>query len=109
MFCTNCGNEIDDKAVVCPKCGVPVQGSSVQSSPTVPNNLVGAILSLFCCLPLGIPAIIFACQVNTKLKNGDVEGARKAAKTSKILMIIGIVLGLIIALIRAGASANAVR
>jgi peptidoglycan/LPS O-acetylase OafA/YrhL len=22
MFCTNCGAQIDDKAVVCPKCGV---------------------------------------------------------------------------------------
>jgi hypothetical protein len=25
MFCTNCGNEINDKAVVCVKCGVSVQ------------------------------------------------------------------------------------
>lgn len=23
MFCTNCGNELNDKALVCPKCGVP--------------------------------------------------------------------------------------
>jgi len=23
MFCTNCGNEVHEKAVVCPKCGVP--------------------------------------------------------------------------------------
>lgn len=23
MFCSNCGKEIDDKAVVCPHCGVP--------------------------------------------------------------------------------------
>ncbi len=25
MFCKNCGAEIDDKAVVCPKCGVAVK------------------------------------------------------------------------------------
>lgn len=25
MFCTNCGNEINDKAIVCVKCGVSVQ------------------------------------------------------------------------------------
>lgn len=25
MFCKNCGNEMDDKAIVCPKCGVPVK------------------------------------------------------------------------------------
>ena len=23
MYCKNCGKEIDDKAVVCPGCGVP--------------------------------------------------------------------------------------
>ncbi len=23
MFCTSCGNEINDNAVICPKCGVP--------------------------------------------------------------------------------------
>ncbi len=25
MYCSNCSNEIDDKAVVCPKCGVPTK------------------------------------------------------------------------------------
>ena len=25
MFCTNCGKEIDDKAVICPNCGVPTE------------------------------------------------------------------------------------
>ena len=59
MFCTNFGAEIDDKADVCPKCGVPVQGANA-NTPTVSNNLVGAILSLFCCLPLGIPAVVHA-------------------------------------------------
>ena len=23
MFCTNCGNELNEKAVICPNCGVP--------------------------------------------------------------------------------------
>ena len=30
MFCKNCGTEIDDKAVVCPKCGVST-GKSVNT------------------------------------------------------------------------------
>ena len=29
MFCTNCGAEIDDKAVVCVKCGVAVRPAVV--------------------------------------------------------------------------------
>jgi hypothetical protein len=28
MFCSNCGTQIDDKAVVCPKCGVPTSNFS---------------------------------------------------------------------------------
>lgn len=28
MFCKNCGKEIDDKAEICPNCGVRVKGSS---------------------------------------------------------------------------------
>lgn len=26
-FCSNCGKEIDDRAVICPGCGVPVAGA----------------------------------------------------------------------------------
>ena len=28
MFCSKCGNEINDEAVICPKCGCAVKGSS---------------------------------------------------------------------------------
>jgi len=42
----------------------------------VPNYLVQAILvTLFCCLPFGIVAIVFAAQVNAKLAAGDFDGA----------------------------------
>ena len=29
MYCQNCGEQIDDKAVVCPKCGMPVRKITV--------------------------------------------------------------------------------
>jgi TM2 domain-containing membrane protein YozV len=32
MFCSNCGNQIDDKAVVCVKCGAPTPNFASQSS-----------------------------------------------------------------------------
>ena len=60
-------------------------------SEAVPNNLVLAIISVICCLPLGIPAIIFATQVNTKLAAGDVAGAQESAAKAKKFAIIGIV------------------
>ena len=50
----------------------------------VPNYLVQAILvTLFCCLPLGIAAIIQAAQVNSKLQAGDYEGAVLASEQAK--------------------------
>ena len=60
-------------------------------SATVPNNLVLAIISVICCFPLGIPAIIFATQVNTKLAAGDTAGAEESSKKAKKFAIIGIV------------------
>lgn len=42
-YCTNCGESIDDKAVICPKCGV-AQPSAIG---TEKNKLVAALLAIF--------------------------------------------------------------
>jgi hypothetical protein len=60
-------------------------------SAPVPNNLVLAIISIVCCLPLGIPAIIFATQVNSKVAAGDIAGAQESAAKAKKFAIIGII------------------
>ncbi|MGI8919456.1 MAG: CD225/dispanin family protein [Pyrinomonadaceae bacterium] len=60
---------------------------------TVPNYLVPAILSVFCCWPLAIVAIIFAAQVNGKVAAGDIPGAMDASKKAKMFSFIGIGLG----------------
>jgi hypothetical protein len=71
-------------------------------SATVPNNLVIAIISIFCCWPLAIAAIIFATQVNSKVAAGDIAGAQeasaKAKKFSYIAIGIGVVCYLVIGL-----------
>ena len=64
-------------------------------SATVPNYLVPAIISVFCCWPLAIPAIIFAVQVNSKTAAGDVAGAQDASKKAKLFSFIAIGLGLV--------------
>jgi hypothetical protein len=60
----------------------------------VPNYLVQSIISLFCCLPLGIVAVIFAAQVNNKVAAGDTAGAMDASKKAKMFSYISIGLGL---------------
>jgi hypothetical protein len=64
-------------------------------SATVPNYLVPAIISIFCCWPLAIPAIIFAVQVNNKVQAGDIAGAQDASKKAKMFSFIAIGLGVV--------------
>ena len=45
------------------------------------------LTTLLCCLPFGIPAIVFASQIDGKLKSGDIEGATKSARMAKIWII----------------------
>jgi hypothetical protein len=64
---------------------------------SVPNYLVFAILvTVFCCLPTGIAAIIYAAQVNTKLQAGDIAGAQQASKNAKMWVLISVGAGLLI-------------
>ena len=68
--------------------------SSGASAATVPNYLIPAIISLFCCLPLGVVGVIFAAQVNGKVAAGDTAGALDASKKAKMFSFIAIGLGL---------------
>jgi hypothetical protein len=106
MFCTQCGANNPDTAAVCAQCGrnlqagspvVPLQAAGVVLPPgtTVQNYLVFAILAtVFCCLPAGIPAIVYAAQVNSKLQVGDLAGAQLASKNAKLWCLISLGLGL---------------
>ena len=60
------------------------------------NYLVPAILcTLFCCLPFGIAGILYAVQANSKVQQGDIDGAAVAASKAKLMCILSFVLGLI--------------
>ena len=110
MFCSQCGANNADNVLVCVQCGrslqpgaapapLPVAGVVMPpgAGATVPNYLVFAILTtVFCCLPTGIPAIVYAAQVNGKLQAGDLAGAQLASKNAKMWCLISLGLGLAI-------------
>ena len=63
----------------------------------VPNYLVQAILvTLFCCVPFGIVAIVYAAQVNGKVALGDMEGAWRTSRSAKNWAWISFGVGLVI-------------
>jgi hypothetical protein len=107
VACPQCGFSNADNATFCAQCGrnlqpttpaPPLQATGVVVPPagtTISNYLVFAILTtVFCCLPTGIPAIIYASQVNTKLQLGDIAGAQSASNNAKMWCWISFGLGL---------------
>ena len=42
MYCTNCGKQIDDKAVICVHCGVPTNNkTNIVNSPSATQSPIG--------------------------------------------------------------------
>lgn len=75
----------------------PQQQPEQQPAAPPKNWLVESILvTIFCCWPLGIPAIIFAARVNSKFNQGDYLGAQEAADKAKKFTLIALALGLIV-------------
>jgi hypothetical protein len=60
----------------------------------IPNHLVEAVLvTLCCCLPFGIPAIVYGAQVAPKVSAGDIAGALESSRKAKMWSWIGFGLG----------------
>lgn len=106
MICNNCHQEIPAGQTTCPHCGTAV-GAQPQQVPAAPSQVGGGapainqtpyliwsiLVTLFCCLPLGIGSIIYATKINSAQAAGDYAGAQDAAKKCKMFSIIGAVAG----------------
>jgi uncharacterized membrane protein len=121
--CPNCGTNNLDNASVCVNCGRSLMSGPAQTytppppptggnyggggytpgttgGPQIPNYLWQSIVvTLCCCLPLGVVAIIFAAQVNSKLAAGDVAGAMEASRKAKLFCWIAFGIGLVVMII----------
>ena len=74
----------------------PYQQSGAPYPAPPQNYLVWAILSTICCSPIfGIVSIVFASQVNSKFRAGDVAGAMEASRKAKTWAIVAAVVGVV--------------
>lgn len=113
MYCPKCGTQNDDNAEFCTSCGnslknvnpnqnsTPTYNNYQQTNyPHVPNYLAWSIVTtLLCCLPLGIPAIVYSSQVDSKLRSGDYEGAVNSSKKAKMWCWIAFGVGLAVGIL----------
>lgn len=92
----------------------PYAPPSVQSVPVpggagIPNYLWQSIVvTIFCCWPFGIPAIVYAAKVDGLRARGDIAGAMAASSSAKTWCMVaaGIWIGLILLwILFAGAAA----
>jgi len=80
-----------------------------QAHGNIPNylawSIISTVLATCLCCPLGligIVAIVFSSQVNSKLNQGDIDGARRASANAKTwcwvataLAIIGLLINIV--------------
>jgi len=51
---------------------------------------------IFCwCIPLSIPAVIFACKVDPAFRAGDLAGAQDASRKARIFCLLALSIGLL--------------
>lgn len=70
MFCKNCGQEIDDKAVVCPHCGVAQREMSYD---TIKDDGGVGWGILGCCIPV-VGLILYLVWKDTKPQTAKAAG-----------------------------------
>ncbi len=89
MFCNNCGREIDDKAVVCPNCGVVANKQALAPESTKSNTL--AIVGFICSFLIPIVGLI--CSIIGYKK------AHEYNDNGKSLALAGIIISSVIIII----------
>lgn len=104
MRCKYCDSENKPKRNICEFCGAPleyveeaekqiedVSSDFPEEAPyKVPDYLVHAVLvTVFCCMPVGIVAIFFAARAKTLSSRGEYVRAMEASEMAKASCWIG--------------------
>ena len=119
-FCTQCGQQLPENGRFCTNCGTPIPEEpqyayaqpepqpepqpeyvqpEVKAQPTMPkpnNYLALSILAtIFCCLPFGIPAIVFSAKVDSFWNAGNYQAAMDASRKARNWMLVSAIVGLV--------------
>lgn len=75
--------------------GIPAVPGS-REEPMPPTYLVwSVVMTVLCCMPAGVVAIVFSSLVSSRYYTGDTEGSRRASRMAEIWIIISFVAGVI--------------
>ncbi len=121
MYCPRCAAASRQPDRFCAACGLDLSGYAVppggelqaaqwpaasqapryrplptyEASERIPSYLGWAIAVLILCfLPTGIPAVVYAVQVDNKLARGDFAGARASSRNAKIWCWVSLGIGI---------------
>lgn len=117
MYCKTCGNEINDNAIICPKCGCPTKEatSTTNNTPVETKkinilciigfvlSLISLFLSLYGIVPiaslvLSIIGVVQAGKKDEKLKGLGIAGICVSVGSLIYTLFVVIILGAILML-----------
>lgn len=82
-----------------PGYGAPPYGApNYQAAPISGTGYViwTILATLFCCMPFGIPGIVFALQIDRFVAQGNIAAAQSAAKKAKTWAIVAMAAGVLL-------------
>jgi hypothetical protein len=86
-----------------PQPAIPIGYQTQPLEPAPPNYLVQSILvTICCCLPFGIVAIVYTAQVNAKHQAGDYTGASEASRKARFWSWMGFGFGILFGIFYSG-------
>lgn len=101
MFCTHCGKELNDQAVICPNCGVPT-GNYKSSTNDTGSTLrtIAKIFMIIACVINAIPWLIplaWCIPMTVHLSNAE-KNKEKVSVGFKIctLLFVSLVAGILL-------------
>ncbi|MFT3990257.1 MAG: CD225/dispanin family protein [Luteolibacter sp.] len=80
----------------------PTAVNPVSAGEKIPTYLWQSIVvTCFCCLPFGVPAIVYAAKVDGLQARGDIAGALAASKSAKTWSIVSVCAWIVVVIIYA--------